>query len=77
MIEFKCHRCQFDKNIIDLTFQFDLNVNVIVVKQNFSSAKTYYTALALNGFDDQERNLTFVKMDFRVLKLKLHACNFK
>jgi len=31
----------------------------------------------LNGFDDQERNLTFVKTDFQVLKLKFHACNFK
>jgi len=26
-------------------------------------------------FDDQERNLTFVKTDFQVLKLKFHACN--
>jgi len=26
-----------------------------------------------NGFDDQERNLTFVKTDFQVLKLKFHA----
>jgi len=34
-------------------------------------------AFTLNGFDDQEPNLTFVKMDFQVLKLKLHACNFK
>jgi len=29
-----------------------------------------YAAFALNGFDDQERNRTFVKIDFRVLKLK-------
>jgi len=28
-------------------------------------------------FDDQERNLTFVKTDFQVLKFKFHACNFK
>jgi len=34
-------------------------------------------AFTLNGFDDQERNLTFVKTDFQVLKLKFHACNFK
>jgi len=31
----------------------------------------------LNGFGDQERNLTFVKTDFQVLKFKFHACNFK
>jgi len=31
----------------------------------------------LNGFDDQERNLTFVKTDFQILKFKFHACNFK
>jgi len=34
-------------------------------------------AFTLNGFDDQERNLTFVKTNFRVLKLKFHAYNFK
>jgi len=33
-------------------------------------------AFTLNGFDDQERNMTFVKMYFQVLKLKFHACNF-
>jgi len=31
----------------------------------------------LNHFDDQERNLTFVKSDFQVFKLKFHACNIK
>jgi len=34
-------------------------------------------AFTLNGFDDQERDLTFVKTDFQVSKLKFHACNFK
>jgi len=29
-------------------------------------------AFILNGFNNQERNLTFVKMDFQVLKLKFH-----
>jgi len=29
-----------------------------------------YAAFTLDGFDDQERNLTFVKADFQVLKLK-------
>jgi len=36
-----------------------------------------YAAFTLNGLDDQERNLTFVKTGFQVLKLKFHACNFK
>jgi len=36
-----------------------------------------YAAFTLDGFDDQERNLTFVKMNFQVLKLKFHACSFK
>jgi len=36
----------------------------------------------LNGFDDQERNLTLVKTDFQIpdfqiSKHKFHACNFK
>jgi len=34
-------------------------------------------AFTLKGFDDQERNLTFVKTDFQVLKLKFLACNMK
>jgi len=29
------------------------------------------------GFDDRERNLTFAKTDFQILKLKFYACNFK
>jgi len=29
------------------------------------------------GFDAQERNLTFVKRNIKVLKLKFLACNFK
>jgi len=32
-------------------------------------------AFTLCGFDDQERNLTFVKTDFQVLKLKFLACS--
>jgi len=37
-----------------------------------------YAALIVNGFDDKERNLTFVKTDFQVFKLKLiNYCNFK
>jgi len=34
-------------------------------------------AFTLNGFGDQERNLTFVKTGFQVLKTKFPVCNFK
>jgi len=34
---------------------------------------TCYAAFTLSGFDDQERNLTFVKTAFQVLKLKFLA----
>jgi len=30
-----------------------------------------------NGFDHQERNLTFLKTDFQALKLKFYACSMK
>jgi len=36
-----------------------------------------YAAFTHNGFDDQERNLTFVKTAFQVLKLKFLACSMK
>jgi len=34
-------------------------------------------AFTLNGFDNQERNLMFMKTNFQVLKLKFYSCNFK
>jgi len=36
-----------------------------------------YAAFTLNGFDDQERNLMFVKTSFQVLKLKFLASSMK
>jgi len=36
-----------------------------------------YAAFTLSGFDDQERNLTFVKTDFQVLKLEFFGCSMK
>jgi len=42
-----------------------------------TSRKQSCVAFTLNGFDDQVRNLTFVKTYFQVLKVKLNACNFK
>jgi len=35
----------------------------------------FYAAFTLNGFNDQKRNLTFVKTYFQVLKLKFYRCN--
>jgi len=43
---------------------------------NFLPTDTY-AAFILVGFDDQERNLTFVKTAFQILKLKVHACSMK
>jgi len=37
----------------------------------------FNAVFTLNGLDDQEQNLTFVKTDIQVLKHKFHACNFK
>jgi len=34
-------------------------------------------AFTFSGFDYQERNLTFVKTAFQVLKLKFYACSMK
>jgi len=35
-----------------------------------------YAAFTLNGFNDEKRNLTFVKTDFQVLIVKFYTCNF-
>jgi len=42
---------------------------VLIRIQGWIYHLTLYVAFALNSFDDQERNLTFVKTDFQVLKL--------
>jgi len=34
-------------------------------------------SFTLSGFDNQERNLTFVKTAFQVLKLKFLTCSMK
>jgi len=41
------------------------------------SAAQSNAAFTLNGFDDQERNLTFVKTAFQVLKLQFLPCSMK
>jgi len=43
----------------------------------FCTKKVVHAAFTRSGFDDQEWNLTFVKMNFQVLKFKFHAFNFK
>jgi len=53
------------------SFMLDYYIAVLLIVSKINAAFT------LNGFDDQERNLKFVKTDFNVLKLKFHACNFK
>jgi len=50
--------------------------------RKFRNNETFITVLfnaafTFNGFDDQERKLTFVKTDFQLLKLKFHAFNFE
>jgi len=40
-------------------------------------SKKAYAAFTLSGFDDKERNLTFVKTAFQVLKLQFLACSMK
>jgi len=35
-----------------------------------------YAVFTLNSFHDQERNLTFVKTNFQVLKLKILCLQF-
>jgi len=44
----------------------------VIKHQQFTNA-----AFTLSGFGDQERNLTFVKTAFQVLKLKFLACTMK
>jgi len=39
--------------------------------------RTTYATFTLSGFDDQERNLTFVKTAFQVFKLQFLACSMK
>jgi len=42
--------------------------------KNFNKSNAAFT---LSGFDDQERNLTFVKTAFQVLLLKFLGCSIK
>jgi len=46
-------------------------------KKGTINRRVPHAAFTLNGFDDQERNLLFVKTDFQVLNLKFHDYNFK
>jgi len=44
---------------------------------NFTPVSVYAKCRPGLRSDEQERNLTFMKTDFQVLKLKFYACNFK
>jgi len=46
------------------------------MKQNLTR-KLVISSFTLSSFDDQERNLTFVKTAFQVLKLKFFVCSMK
>jgi len=58
-------------------------VNAYLLRKKFTKYKntklknSNYAAFTLSGFDDQERNLTFVKTAFQVLKLKFLVCTMK
>jgi len=49
-------------------------VGILLALKN---GKLTYVAFTLNGFDDQERNLTFVKTDFQIIKVKIYVFNSK
>jgi len=69
----------FGRGRVAPTTTTTINYEIIIFltfKQNVSIVCTY-AVFTLNGFDNQERKLTFAKTDFQVLKLKFHACNFK
>jgi len=57
-----------------LTYVLPTEKRLIVSLWKFFATNAAFT---LNGFDNQEWNVTFVKTDFQVLKLKFHACKFK
>jgi len=44
-----------------------------VRKLNLKKIPVFYAALTLDGIDDQERNVTFVKTDFQALKFTFNA----
>jgi len=54
-----------------------MQTELFVLEWYDNRLRACYVAIMLNGFDDQERNLTLVKKDFKALKLKFDACNFK
>jgi len=53
-----CHQLNFSLNLIN-----PIELYAFANKTNLPLANAAFT---LNGFDDQERNLTFVKTDFQV-----------
>jgi len=64
-------------NIFSLRHKRKVQIRYAKAKREEREKKLCNAAFTLNGFDDQERNRTFVKTDFQVLKPKLKACSFK
>jgi len=64
-----------------MLYQINLTkLKLIIFSYKFGFFQVYLKLiprLHLTVFDDQERNLTYVKTDFQFLKLKFHASNFK
>jgi len=56
-----------------------LQTSIVDSKTSFekSNSSITYAAFTLSGFDDQERNLMFVKTAFQVLKLKFLVYSMK
>jgi len=69
-------RHKFSPHPIYLTFSKFSYCQNIFSSRNLSSNMPN-AAFTLMGFDNQERNLMFVKTDFQVSKLIFHACNFQ
>jgi len=49
----------------------------ILYSENILRSRLINAAFTLSGCDDQERNLTFVKTAFQVLKLQFLACSME
>jgi len=53
-------------------FDFCLVINIAAIYEDPYCTSAAFT---LNGFDDQERNITFLKTDSQVLQLKFYVCS--
>jgi len=68
-------RSIFPKSALLFLYYALVHLHFLYALPLWSSTYQTYAAFTLSGFDDQERNLTFVKTTFQVLKLKLLGCS--